>query len=817
MRAITTMKRHQPPSSRSSRSGDSQNFHGIPKAVLPFAGHAASSAVGSALSNFVTYPFELVSTRLKVQRQVIAQRQRMTKDRRKIGKGKRRSRSSSSSSSSDIVKKESSGSSSGATKRISIEEEKDGVKIKKWEEHDGDEIRVTWETEYDDDEMYDGHFDAFSKIYDKEGISGFYHGIGWDTVGQVTTGLWYFAVYNLLRHHRKTLLGNRHGKLKNLPVLEELGIGIAAAAVSKFVSSPFSNIVTRKQTAAMLYPNARAPSVIDIYHDIMREHGITGFWSGYSASLLLTLNPSITFLIYEAVKPHAREHRGRNLDAIDTFLLAAACKAIATTLTYPLVVVRTRAQLEGDEHEMEMEEMFEGAWSKGRGKKGRKKLAAVRKVKGIVDILVEVIKKEGITALYVGIGGELIKGFLSGGVTTMVKEAVHSSILRLYFFVLDAYKRSEYGSYRSTAKVIGRDIYSKAGPKQKKLIDKTRSGAEAVQHVAGSGRRAIHGTKESVEHLGHKVAEKAHIGRHNHAHGHSHEDHHRHGTNEQFEDAEIIREERIHEERLGGSRGRSERDIIDERLMLRNKPHNHETSIHEEHIEISDVHRSRGDSRMGDERLITSRENVRSTPSSRAVSERAVVRATPTPSAAPAMERRHSFAAPKAVARVERWMDKVEKETTTASQEKVSATAAPAAGASIAAESMAMVPHPALGSDRIERTTVIKETNIDQMAPPPHQTTQHTQITRRFPVRESSIASGQSYRAPSGRTSLIVNPPASIHQRRDWIEESRGDKAHGGRFTIGGGDVAIGGQVRGSSPGLPQGQWWEQEKAKFYK
>lgn len=120
----------------------------------------------------------------------------MTKDRPRIGKGKRRSRSSSSSSSSGIVKRESSGSSSGAIKRTTIEEkEKDGVKIiKKWEEHDGDEIRVTWETEYEDDEMYDGHFDAFSKIYDKEGISGFYHGIGWDTVGQVTRGLWYFAV-----------------------------------------------------------------------------------------------------------------------------------------------------------------------------------------------------------------------------------------------------------------------------------------------------------------------------------------------------------------------------------------------------------------------------------------------------------------------------------------------------------------------------------------------------------------------------------------------------------------------------------------------
>jgi hypothetical protein len=191
------------------------------------------------------------------------------------------------------------------------------------------------------------------------------------------------------------------------------------------VSTPFSNIVTRKQTAAMLFPGAKPPSFSEIYHDIMREKGVTGFWSGYTASLLLTFNPSITFLLYEYAKPHIIEHKGGSLDKMDIFLLAALCKAAATALTYPMNVIRIRSQM--DDGVDEWDGIMDSSTSnvKGvhvsRGRAARNKIdahyrRAVRRASGIVDLLSEIVKREGISALYVGLGGTIAKGFLSHGI-----------------------------------------------------------------------------------------------------------------------------------------------------------------------------------------------------------------------------------------------------------------------------------------------------------------------------------------------------------------------------------------------------------------
>lgn len=71
-----------------------------------------------------------------------------------------------------------------------------------------------------------------------------------------------------------------------------------------FATTPVQNIVTRKQTAAVVF--ARDPtssvspklSVKDIVLQIRHEKGFLGFWSGYSASLVLTLNLAIIFLLH---------------------------------------------------------------------------------------------------------------------------------------------------------------------------------------------------------------------------------------------------------------------------------------------------------------------------------------------------------------------------------------------------------------------------------------------------------------------------------------------------------------------------------------
>ena len=36
--------------------------------------------------------------------------------------------------------------------------------------------------------------------------------------------------------------------------------------------------------------------------ELLRERGVAGLWAGYSAALVLTLNPSVTFFLDQALR-----------------------------------------------------------------------------------------------------------------------------------------------------------------------------------------------------------------------------------------------------------------------------------------------------------------------------------------------------------------------------------------------------------------------------------------------------------------------------------------------------------------------------------
>ncbi len=86
-------------------------------------------------------------------------------------------------------------------------------------------------------------------------------------------------------------------------------------------------------------------SLRSIASQIQGEKGVQGFWSGYSASLVLTLNPSLTFFLFEAFKRTLLPRSQRQSPSPQaTFLLAAISKAIASTITYPFSLAKSRLQ-----------------------------------------------------------------------------------------------------------------------------------------------------------------------------------------------------------------------------------------------------------------------------------------------------------------------------------------------------------------------------------------------------------------------------------------------------------------------------------------
>lgn len=75
----------------------------------------------------------------------------------------------------------------------------------------------------------------------------------------------------------------------------------------------------------------------------------------------------------------------------------------------------------------------------------------------------------------------------------VIKESVHRTILSLYYFVMRAYNRTEDHTFHSTTKLMAKDAYDKAGPRQKKLLNKAIEGVEKVEAIASHGKAKVAG------------------------------------------------------------------------------------------------------------------------------------------------------------------------------------------------------------------------------------------------------------------------------------------------------------------------------------
>ncbi|KAL2849536.1 mitochondrial carrier domain-containing protein [Aspergillus pseudoustus] len=315
---------------------------------------------------------------------------------------------------------------------------------------------------------YTGLLDAARRIYAREGLTGLYAGIVQDTAKSVLDAFIFFLAYEFFRHRRIAARygAKRRSKHTVLPVLDELAVGVLAGAFSKLITTPLSNIVARKQTSQ---PSAKAG---DIAAKILSEKGIRGFWSGYSASLILTLNPSLTFFLNGVLKSLARRNGGEKPSPAVTFLLAAISKSIASSITYPFSMAKTRSQVSAS------------GTNTGNGQK-KPSLGDDSDefffMPSIISNVITIARTEGVTALYAGLRGEVLKGFFSHGFTMVAKDAVYALIVRSYYLVLVLTRR-----YPSPEELLERareraEEYAEAAREgAKDLAEKARSGTEEL-------------------------------------------------------------------------------------------------------------------------------------------------------------------------------------------------------------------------------------------------------------------------------------------------------------------------------------------------
>ncbi|OTA81743.1 hypothetical protein M434DRAFT_401265 [Hypoxylon sp. CO27-5] len=253
------------------------------------------------------------------------------------------------------------------------------------------------------DPHYTSTWDAITKIVAEDGIQGLYAGINGALLGVASTNFAYFYWYSMVRE-----LYFKSQKVPAPPsTAVELALGAVAGAVAQLCTIPVAVVTTRQQTQS----KADRKGLIDTAREVIHsEDGVFGLWRGLKASLVLVVNPAITYGAYERLKGVIFPGKTR-LTAGEAFLLGAMSKALATIATQPLIVAKV------------------GLQSKPPPQRQGKPF------KGFIEVMQFIVKHEGILSLFKGIGPQIIKGFLVQGLLMMTKERMEFLFIILFRYL----------------------------------------------------------------------------------------------------------------------------------------------------------------------------------------------------------------------------------------------------------------------------------------------------------------------------------------------------------------------------------------------
>ncbi|KAI9364972.1 mitochondrial carrier domain-containing protein [Zopfochytrium polystomum] len=265
-----------------------------------------------------------------------------------------------------------------------------------------------------------GQLDAFRKIIREEGVQGLYSGIESALFGiAVTQGVYYYW-YELV----KAAFEKAAGVKRAMTTLESMSAGAVAGAATVVITNPIWVVNTRQtvKKTTLADPNAStssttstAPlSTLATVRKILREEGPGGFWRGIVPALILVVNPIIQYTVFERLKDwlaRRRAAQGRaGLAGTDFFLLGAVSKLVATGVTYPYIVVKSRMQLKQNEDDP-----------------GR--------YKSVVDGIQKIAKAEGVQGLYKGLQAKLLQSVLASAFMFAFKEELFTSAVWLLVFL----------------------------------------------------------------------------------------------------------------------------------------------------------------------------------------------------------------------------------------------------------------------------------------------------------------------------------------------------------------------------------------------
>ncbi|CAE6529852.1 unnamed protein product [Rhizoctonia solani] len=300
------------------------------------------------------------------------------------------------------------------------------------------------------------------RILKEEGVKGCYGGFGASMANTFFMQYAYFFFYSFVRTTYMKRLARKQppGKVQQLSTSVELLLGAVAGALAQIFTLPVSVIATRQQIGkSKSAAEAEASSFVNVGREIVKEDGVGGLWAGIKPSMVLTVNPAITYGAFERIKSVMLASTGSpKLTPGKAFLVGALSKTLATVVTYPYIMAKVRLQAgnisgsgsedSGSESESEFSEIRgaeEGSLTASYAevtKSGynvtrvpRPSRNGAKPQKSAVRLLANVLREEGVVGWYQGMGAQITKAVLAQALLFMLKDQFERYALVIMLFI----------------------------------------------------------------------------------------------------------------------------------------------------------------------------------------------------------------------------------------------------------------------------------------------------------------------------------------------------------------------------------------------
>ncbi|EOR01193.1 Peroxisomal adenine nucleotide transporter 1 [Wallemia ichthyophaga EXF-994] len=245
------------------------------------------------------------------------------------------------------------------------------------------------------------------KLFKQEGIAAAYGGFGASMLNTFSQQFAYFYWYGAVR----TAWIKSSKNNGNLSTVVELLIGAIAGDLAQVFTIPVNVIATRQQIGVQ-DGNTNA-TFFSVAKQIITDDGLTGLWRGLQPSLVLSVNPAITYGAYEKLKTAAlSRHLSRSdgrMSPWANFFLGAMSKTAATIVTYPYIMAKVRVMAGTPV-----------TWRSSRTIEQDKK--ELKKNTGALKLLMHIYKKRGIAGWYQGMHAQIVKAVLQQALLFVLRD-----------------------------------------------------------------------------------------------------------------------------------------------------------------------------------------------------------------------------------------------------------------------------------------------------------------------------------------------------------------------------------------------------------